>query len=94
MYNALLVLVLISLLDIVTTYSALRRGATERNPIAKIIIDKIGFNALFILKYVGFLAVAVYAVLTNNEQVIWIANIINAVVVAWNSYINYKLSKR
>lgn len=92
-FEALIVFVLISLLDIVTTKRALELGGFELNSIARYIIHRIGVKGLFVFKYLGLLAIIVVAFI-YGEKIVWLANMINALAVAWNSYVIAKILMR
>jgi hypothetical protein len=97
LYNALLVFSLLNILDIITTYNAIKKTSieSEANPIARFIMQKTGAVGLFILKYFGMGVIILIGLITNNlEQSIWINNILLGGVVAWNSYQNYRLRNR
>jgi len=94
LYNSLLVFALLNILDIITTYNAIKKTSTESeaNPLARFIMQKTGVAGLFILKYFGMGVIILVGLITNNlEQSIWINNILLGGVVAWNSYQNYRL---
>jgi len=85
---------LLNLLDIFTTYIALRLGGAEGNPLVRKLIEKFGSRGMFLLKNGGMLAISsmtltqqsLLAVLTIS-----LFNIVLAGVVAWNSYIIVRL---
>lgn len=96
-YNALLTFTLLNVLDIITTYNVIRRAGSvaEANPVARWFIERLGVAGLFILKYfaMGFI-VAVGVVQNALAESIWVNNVILALVVAWNSYQNYRLRSK
>ena len=97
LYNSLLVFALLNILDIITTYNAIKKTSTESeaNPLARFIMQKTGVAGLFILKYFGMGIIILIGFIMNNlETSIWINNIILGGVVAWNSYQNYRLRNR
>ncbi len=97
MYNSLLVFSLLNILDIITTYNVLHRYGVqhEANPLARIIFGKLGIAGGFILKYIGMTLIILLGLISNNlVESIWVNNILLGGVVAWNSYVNYKTSKK
>jgi len=97
LYNSLLVFALLNILDIITTYIAIKKTSTESeaNPLARYIIQKTGVVGLFILKYFGMGIIILVGLISGNlEGSIWINNILLGGVVAWNSYQNYRLRDR
>jgi hypothetical protein len=97
LYNSLLVFALLNILDIITTYNALRKTGTESeaNPLARFIMERMGVAGMFLLKYLGMGAIILIGlVLGNLEGSIWINNILLGGLVAWNSYQNYRLRDR
>jgi hypothetical protein len=97
LYNSLLVFALLNILDIITTYNAVRKTSveSEANPIARFIMQRMGVAGMFLLKYLGMGAIILVGlVLGNLEGSIWLNNVILAGVVAWNSYQNYRLRDR
>jgi len=92
-YNALLAFALLNLVDIVTTYNVLRRHGVSRelNPLARILFARFGVAGGFVLKYLlcGVL-ILVGALLGELELALWVWNVVLAVVVAWNSYVNLR----
>jgi hypothetical protein len=91
--NALYTFAFLNLADISTTIAGLKSGAYEVNPLARKLLEKFGWTGLFILKYLGMGAVLLIGALTNSLNLsIWINNIFLAVVCAWNSYVNLKLT--
>jgi hypothetical protein len=94
LYNSLLVFSLLNILDIITTYNVVKKTSveSEANPLARLIMKKMGVAGLFAFKYIAMGIIIVIGSLSNNlEPSIWVNNIILAGVVAWNSYQNYKL---
>jgi len=97
LYNSLLVFALLNILDIITTYNAVKKTGvgSEANPLARFIIARLGVAGLFILKYFGMgIIILIGYLLGNLEGSIWINNILLGGVVAWNSYQNYRLRDR
>jgi hypothetical protein len=88
------VLIVLNLLDVWTTYMALSVGATEANPIARVLIES---NTLWIVKFfVPLFACMIiyYGVIetpkmkTYATKALVMLNIYFAVIVAWNTF-NY-----
>jgi len=97
LYNSLLVFALLNILDIATTYNVIRKTGveSEANPLARLIMQRMGVAGLFILKYLGMgVIILIGYVLGNLEGSIWVNNILLGGVVAWNSYQNYRLRNR
>jgi hypothetical protein len=97
LYNSLLVFALLNILDIITTYNAIKKTSveSEANPLARYIIQKMGVVGLFILKYFGMgIIILIGFIMGNLEGSIWINNVLLGGVVAWNSYQNYRLRNR
>jgi len=97
LYNSLLVFALLNILDIITTYNAIKKTSieSEANPLARFIMKKTGVVGLFILKYFGMgIIILIGLMLGNLEGSIWINNVLLGGVVAWNSYQNYRLRDR
>jgi hypothetical protein len=97
LYNSLLVFALLNILDIITTYNAIKKTSieSEANPLARFIMQKTGVAGLFILKYFGMGIIILIGFIMNNlEASIWVNNILLGGVVAWNSYQNYRLRNR
>jgi hypothetical protein len=97
LYNSLLVFALLNILDIITTYNVVKKTGTESeaNPLARFIMSKMGVVGLFAFKYIMMGVIILIGFIANTlETSIWINNIILGVVVAWNSYQNYKLRDR
>lgn len=95
-YNALLAFTLLNVLDVITTYNVVRRAGSlaEANPVARILIEKLGVAGMFILKYFGMAFIVLVGWLQGAlAESIWVNNVILSAVVAWNSYQNYRLSK-
>jgi hypothetical protein len=85
---ALAVLVILNIIDWVTTHYGLRVGLTEVNPIADFILSRGGIIGLYIWKLIVIaLAVLIIHKLSPKEleQAIWILNALLALIIAWNS---------
>lgn len=95
--DALYTFTLLNIADISTTIAGLKRGAYEANPVGRWFLKMFGIKGLFILKYLGMglslLAASLFSP-DQTETTIWIWNIILSLIVGWNSYINYKLTKK
>lgn len=92
--EALYTFTFLNLADISTTIIALQRGGYEANPIARYLIKKLGLKSLFAFKYLSMgIMLFISFIISGDvaERTIWLWNIILSLVVAWNSYINYKL---
>jgi hypothetical protein len=85
---ALAVLVVLSIIDWVTTYYGLRLGLHEVNPVARLILSMGGPVGLYTFKLI-IIALAVLAVYKLSprelEQAVWILNAVLATIIAWNS---------
>ena len=90
--EALTVFFLLHLLDILTTISGLKRGATEKNSLARFVLEKMGILGLYTFKMMLGGVMLIVAWTTGNINVIWAWNALMALVVAWNSYINWRLA--
>jgi hypothetical protein len=90
-YDAILVFIILQLLDVITMKRGLELGAREGNPIARLILERMGLRGLFVLKLVGG---AVVLLFTYNEWGLWGVNAFYSLIVAWNSmvlaYLSYK----
>lgn len=83
------ILVGLNILDLATTYVALGLGASEKNPIAVLILDKVGFNGLIWLKVlaVNYILIMGLVVVPWGPQIVWaivVANIVYLVVILNN----------
>jgi hypothetical protein len=85
---ALAVLVVLNLIDWVTTYYGLRLGLYEVNPLARFMLSKAGPVGLYAFKLI-VVALAVLAVHKLSpkelEPGVWILNAVLAIIIAWNS---------
>ena len=86
--NALILVLILQVLDVVTTIVALQReGLVEGNPYIKKLMDKIGvFPALLLIKGV-FIAFLLWAYPLVPEPVLWVL----AAFYVWVIYNNVKL---
>jgi hypothetical protein len=85
---ALAVLVVLNIIDWVTTYYGLRLGLEEANPIARLILSRAGPIGLYTFKLIVIaLAVLIVHKLSPKEleQAVWILNALLAIIIAWNS---------
>ena len=92
--DALLVLILLNILDVITTRRALALGGREANPLARWLLNRYGTVGLWFAKMlmfgvVGFLGLAGWI----SEGTLWFYNIVYGLIVAWNSFINWRLTK-
>lgn len=95
--EALWTFTFLNLADISTTIIALQRGAYELNPVARQVVGRIGLKGLFAFKYIAMglsLLLAFMFGESTAESTVWLWNIVLSAVVANNSYVNLKLSKK
>lgn len=93
--ESLYVFTLLNLLDIMTTKSALEKGGYEANPVARWFLHIMGIPGLFFLKYLVMALIILIGHFSGNlDESIWVNNLMLSVIVGWNSYVNYRLSKR
>jgi len=94
---SLIVLVLLNLIDWITTAYALRKpGYIEANPIARSVYERFGSVGLLAYKqvFVGLIVLSEYLALGGDaEGVLWLYNVIFGLVVAWNSLMLSPYSK-
>jgi hypothetical protein len=84
---ALAVLVVLNIIDWVTTHYGLRVGLAEVNPIAGFILSRGGIIGLYVFKLIAIaLAVLIVHKLSPREleQGVWILNAALALIIAWN----------
>ena len=93
MEYAIIVFFLLHLLDVITTSRGLRLGATEKNPLARAILERLGVLGLYSLKMIIGGILLLVAWFYHSETLIWGWNIIMALVVTWNSYVNMRLAR-
>lgn len=85
------VLILLQLLDIVTTVMVLSKGGVELNPFAALFMATLGtIPGLIVLK-----SIIIGLILSSFSQVhvrtVWILNYVFIAVVAWNTYTFYTI---
>jgi len=92
---ALMIFGLLNLLDWFVTHYALRRGAVEANPVARLVYERFGTVGLYSFKQVvtGVMVffVSVFGGL-GLEATLWAWNIVLALVVAWNSFVMLRIT--
>ncbi|NOZ31436.1 MAG: hypothetical protein GXO68_05790 [Crenarchaeota archaeon] len=88
-YDALYIWVFLNLVDFITTKVGISRyGAREMNPIARLILERLGFLGLWTLKFigVGILPLLIYLMGGDLEAALWTWNVILGAVVTNNSF--------
>jgi hypothetical protein len=96
-YNSLIVFTLLNLIDIITTFNFIKeRGVSaEANIIARIIFERLGLVGMFVYKlvYMSSILIILFYLFNEFTTTIWVYNVIQSLIIAWNSYMNSKLKK-
>jgi hypothetical protein len=96
-YNALLVFSLLNLIDIITTFNFIKEHGVnaEANPLARLMFKRLGLVGMFVFKltYMSGILIILFFLFDEFTTSIWVYNIVESMIIAWNSYMNSRLKK-